>query len=130
MLLTRCCNLIGQPNIPGWDTKTCRECPDVFFRADSPRPLVIRACVHVGKIRLARETTHTHKTTTVTLAAHARRGLITWQADQSVVGMAQVKSHEVCLHKIFLANSVASLRSIQAVTHAFICLCSPTSYTG
>ena len=56
MLLTRCCHLIGQPNIPGWDTKTCRECPDVFFRADSPRPLVIRACVHVGKIRLARET--------------------------------------------------------------------------
>ena len=58
MLLTRCSNLIGQPNIPGWDTKTCRECPDVFFRAVSPRPLVIRACVHVGKIRLARETTN------------------------------------------------------------------------
>ena len=38
-------------------TKTCRECPDVFFRADSPRPLVIRACVYIGKIRLARETT-------------------------------------------------------------------------
>ena len=39
MLLTRCCNLIGQPNIPSSDTKTYRECPDVFFRVDSPAHL-------------------------------------------------------------------------------------------
>ena len=34
-------------------TKTCREC----FSSPFPRPLLIRACVHAEKLRLARETT-------------------------------------------------------------------------
>ena len=50
------------------------QLPPLF--SDSPRPLVIRACMHVGKIRLARETTIGH---VVTLGdEQTQRGIIYW----------------------------------------------------
>ena len=48
----RDCNLIGHPNIPGWGTKTCRECPPP--PTSHPRMRARR------KIRLARETRVSH----------------------------------------------------------------------
>ena len=46
-------NVLLQSDWSAQHSKPVESAQKYFFRADSPRPLVIRACVHVGKIRLA-----------------------------------------------------------------------------